>query len=91
MSNISKLHYHVIFETRRAFCYVDQVKFSHGGAIEKEVQLFLLSEISIHLSYATFFVKILTHCKKVLNHAVILPLHQGYCFTYLYGCVKFLS
>ena len=32
-------------------------------------------------SYATFFVKILTHHKKDVKPAVRMPSHQGYCLT----------
>ena len=33
--------------------------------------------------------KILANYKKDLKHAVTMPSHQGYCFTYIYGCIKF--
>ena len=35
-----------------------------------------------------FFVKILTHYKTDLKHAVAVPLHQWYCVTCLCSCIK---
>ena len=38
---------------------------------------------------ALLFQKISTHCKADLRHVVAMPLHQTYCLTCFYSCIKF--
>lgn len=35
------------------------------------------------------FVKTLTHYKRDLKHAIVMPLHQRYCLKFTYGYMKF--
>ena len=41
----------------------------------------VFDQLSIVLELRDFFVKILTHYKKHLKHAVRILSHQGYCLT----------
>ena len=36
-----------------------------------------------------FFVKISTYCKTGSRYVVAMPLHQSYCLTCFYSCIKF--
>ena len=54
-----------------------------------QLKKFFLINYQYFWSYDTVFVKILTHCKIDLKHAVTIPSDQAYCLIYIYTCIKF--
>ena len=75
----------------RQYLFHFQIFQTHGNLeIDFSINLKNVSaELSILSELRYIFGKILTHYKTDLKHAVTTPLHQGYCLTCTYGCMKF--